>query len=101
MHVMQKNDAPDANVNYARSMRTTVSIDDALLKSAKARAENRGQTLGQYVEQAIRNEIAEPVTSRGALELPVFTRGTGMRADIDPSSNRDLFDALDASGDVA
>src|ERR1700709_1433074 len=75
-------------------MRTTLSTEDELLKNAKASARKRGVTLGQYVEQGIRNEIAEPAAKSSALEFPVFARGTGMRSDIDPSSNRDLFDAL-------
>ncbi|UFS58848.1 hypothetical protein [Subtercola endophyticus] len=82
-------------------MRTTVSIDDALLDSAKKGARERGVTLGQYVESALRNEIAAPRTSAARFDPPTFARGTGMRNDIDPSSNRDLFDALDASADIA
>lgn len=82
-------------------MRTTLSIDDVLLERAKRRAAARGQTLGQYVESAVRRELTSEVTPRVVPDIPVFMRGTGMRPGLDPSSTRALFDALDASGDLA
>jgi hypothetical protein len=82
-------------------MRTTLSIDQALLERAKKRAAQRGQTLGQYVESAVRRDLTARDEPRTSSPLPVFTRGTGMRAGIDPSSNRALYDALDASGDLS
>lgn len=81
-------------------MRTTLSIDAALLERAKKRARQRGQTLGQYVESAVRRDLTARDESAPAPVLPVFTRGTGMRPGLDPSSNRALYDALDASGDL-
>lgn len=82
-------------------MRTTLSIDDALLQRAKAKAAQRGQTLGQYVEDAVRRDLVAAPRDTSAVTLPLFTRGTGIRAGIDPASNRALYDALDASGDLA
>lgn len=82
-------------------MRTTVTIDEALLERAKKRAAQRGQTLGQYVEDAVRRDLLAPPNERVTPALPTFTRGTGLRPGLDPSSNRALFDALDASGDLA
>lgn len=81
-------------------MRTTVSIEKALLERAKKRAAQRGQTLGQYVESAVRRDLVTPEPRKSAPELPTFLRGTGMRPGIDASSNRGLYDALDASGDL-
>jgi Arc/MetJ family transcription regulator len=80
-------------------MRTTVAIDDAILARAKKRAASRGQTLGEYVESALRRELTIEATPRIVPELPVFVGGTGMRAGIDASSTRALFDALDADAD--
>lgn len=80
-------------------MRTTVSIDDRLLAAAKARAQRTGQTLGEVVEESLRlNLAATPASSAPA--LPTFTRGTGLRAGVDPASNRALFDALDDADDL-
>lgn len=82
-------------------MRTTLAIDEALLARAKKRAAQRGQTLGQYVESAVRRDLLIPEDRGAAPELPVFARGTGMRPGINPSSTRAIHDALDASGDLA
>ena len=82
-------------------MRTTLSIEKALLERAKKRAAQRGQTLGQYVEDAVRRDLVAPESTTVTPSLPVFTRGTGMRPGLDPSSNRALYDALDASGDLS
>ena len=82
-------------------MRTTLSIEKALLERAKKRAAQRGQTLGQYVEDAVRRDLIAPEPTTIVPTLPVFTRGTGMRPGLDPSSNRALYDALDASGDLS
>jgi len=82
-------------------MRTTLSIENALLERAKTRAAQRGQTLGRYVEDAIRRDLVSPAPKTTTVSLPVFTRGTGMRPGLDPSSNRAIYDALDASGDLS
>lgn len=82
-------------------MRTTLSIDESLLQRAKKRAAERGQTLGQYVEDAVRRDLVAPPRAQVVPNLPTFSRGTGLRPGLDPSSNRALFDALDASGDLA
>ena len=81
-------------------MRTTLSIEDALLARAKKRAAKRGQTLGQYVESAVRRDLVTPESAASAPDLPTFRRGTGMRPGLDASSNRALYDALDATGDL-
>lgn len=82
-------------------MRTTVSIDDALLARAKKSAAQRGQTLGQFVEESVRFRLLAPEPVTSPVRLPVFTGGNGMRPGIDPASNRALYDALDHSGDLA
>lgn len=82
-------------------MRTTLSIDDQLLEVAKKRAHRSGMTLGSYVEDALRRQLAAQSSPRARVDIPVFTRGTGMRPGIDAASNRSLFDALDASGDLS
>lgn len=75
-------------------MRTTLAIDDNLLARAKERAQRRGQTLGQLVEDAIRRELGSSAeVARRA--VPVMTGGTGPRAGLDLTSNRALREALD------
>lgn len=77
-----------------------MSIDDRLLAAAKARARETGQTLGEVVEESLRLSLAT-APARPPVDLPVFTRGTGLRVGIDPASNRALYDALDDAGDLA
>ncbi len=81
-------------------MRTTVSIDDELLGAAKRRARERGQTLGQVVETALRRELAEPVVAGSLTPIPVFTGGGGPRPGLDLTSNRALHEALDDGVDL-
>ena len=77
-------------------MRTTVSISDELLVAAKQRARERGQTLGQVVDAALRRELSsdDPAPAVGP-PVPTFRGGTGPRPGIDLSSNRALYEALD------
>jgi hypothetical protein len=76
-------------------MRTTVSISDELLAAAKRRARERGQTLGDVVDAALRRELAQPADLGERPAVPVFRRGNGPRPGIDLSSNRALLEALD------
>ena len=76
-------------------MRTTVSISDELLTAAKRRAQERGQTLGQVVDAALRRELAAAAEDADRPAVPVFNGGTGPRRGIDLSSNRALYEALD------
>jgi hypothetical protein len=76
-------------------MRTTVSISDELLAAAKRRARERGQTLGDVVDAALRRELAQPADLGERPAVPVFRGGNGPRPGIDLSSNRVLLEALD------
>jgi Ribbon-helix-helix protein, copG family len=81
-------------MQYTRIMRTTISVDDHLLEGARRRARERGQTLGQLIEDALRRELA-PRDESVAPEVPVFRGKGGLRPGIDPTSNRSLWEALD------
>lgn len=63
--------------------------------AAKRRARERGQTLGQVVEDALRRELSAPSVA-SPREVPVFRGGGGVRPGIDVTSNRALREALDA-----
>jgi Ribbon-helix-helix protein, copG family len=80
-------------------MRTTVSVDDELLASAKRRARERGQTLGEVVEDALRRELASVAALDGPA-VPVYSGGGGPRPGIDLTSNRALREALDEGTDL-
>lgn len=75
-------------------MRTTISIDDGLLKTAKMHAADRGITLGVLVEDGLR----EVLLKRGEAPevgppLPVH-HGGGFPPGVDPTSNASLLDAI-------
>jgi Arc/MetJ family transcription regulator len=75
-------------------MRTTVAVDDNLLVAAKRRARDRGQTLGQVVEDALRRELSEP-SEIEQVAVPVFRGGRGPLPGVDLTSNRAIREALD------
>jgi len=81
-------------------MRTTVAVDDHLLVAAKRRARERGQTLGQVLEDALRRELAAP-TATSEEAIPVYRGEGGFRAGVDGNSNRALREALDAGRDLS
>jgi hypothetical protein len=76
-------------------MRTTVSISDDLLAAARHRARERGQTLGEVVEAALRRELSDAEPRGERPDVPVFRGGSGPRPGIDLTSNRALLEALD------
>jgi hypothetical protein len=80
-------------------MRTTLAINDHLLRAAKAAARRRGYTLGRLVEEALRRELSAPGTARPP-EVPVFQGGTGSQPGVDLRSNRALLELIDAVGAV-
>jgi hypothetical protein len=81
-------------------VRTTVSIADELLATARERARSRGQTLGELIEDALRREIAVPTQRSERPPVPVFRGGTGPRPGVDLNSNRSLHEALDEGRDL-
>ena len=76
-------------------MRTTVTVDDRLLASAKRQARRRGMTLGRFIEEALRRELAYRATSASHVSVPVFRDGNGVRPGIDVTSTRALFEAIE------
>ncbi|MDR1387573.1 MAG: ribbon-helix-helix domain-containing protein [Propionibacteriaceae bacterium] len=75
-------------------MRTTVSLDDALLEQAKRRATRSGVTLSRVLEDALRRDLAAPPPSSRPVELSTVSGGR-LRPGVDPLSNRDLFESMD------
>lgn len=76
-------------------MRTTVAIEDELLDRAKDLARNRGTTLGELIEEALRGELGRPSGADTPPEVPVFEGGQGLRPGVDALSNRALLEVLD------
>lgn len=76
-------------------MRTTVSISDELLAAAKQRARERGVSLGEVIDAALRRELAVPERAQTGPTVPIFDGGSGPRPGVDLTSNRALHEVLD------
>lgn len=77
-------------------MRTTIDMPPALMRAAKARAAEQGESLKDLVNRAVAHEIGLPSTPRGKagrVTLPLIAR------DATPTifvTNDDIEDAFDA-----
>jgi hypothetical protein len=82
-------------------MRTTVSIDDELLKQAKTVAASTGRTLSAVVEDALRLSLRrQPApTARKPMSLPTFP-GRGLQPGVDLDNNAALLDLMEESDDA-
>jgi hypothetical protein len=79
-------------------MRTTITIQDSLLKRAKRKAAQENCTLGDVVNDALRYRLVECVNSSGAVEeeRPLKVYGSsGLQAGVDLSHNASLGDTMD------
>ena len=65
-------------------MRTTLVIDDRLLRKAKEQAASRGMTLSELVTQALRSLLAERPTSRRRFTMPTYG-GSQVRVHHEPA----------------
>jgi hypothetical protein len=79
-----------------RCMRTTVRLDDDLLRQAKALAARTGRTLTAVIEDGLREALARHRRrqERPPVALPTF-KGKGLRPGIDLDDTADLLDILD------
>lgn len=83
-------------------MRTTVNIHDGLLETVKQRAHERGQTVGDVLEEALQYYLTLPAPTLDApAELPVFEGRPGVRPGVDLSTNAGLDEAMYAEEDAA
>lgn len=77
-------------------MRTTISLDDRLLRAAKRLAGQRGVTLSEVIADALRSQLAaKPAAGDRPFKLIVF-KGDGPHDGID----LDRTSALDELDDV-
>ena len=77
-------------------MRTTIDMPPTLMRAAKARAAEEGESLKDLVNRAVAREVGLPATPKGKagrVTLPLIAR------DATPTvlvTNDDVADALDA-----
>jgi hypothetical protein len=76
-------------------MRTTIRINDDLLKQAKKRAADEGRTLTSLVEDGLTLLLSKPKTGRRKrIELPVSKATGGVLPGIDLNRSSDLEEVM-------
>jgi hypothetical protein len=78
-------------------MRTTVRLDEALLRRARAEAAKRNTTLTALIEQGLELVLRRPLRrgSRGAVSLPECGAGGGTLPGVDLNDSAALLDRMD------
>ena len=76
-------------------MRTTIRLDDALLRRAKAAAADSGRSLNDLIEDAIRAALApKPAGRVSEAEMPTY-RGRGLQPGVDLDDSAGLMDHME------
>jgi hypothetical protein len=77
-------------------MRTTLYLDDHVLKQAKLVAQQTGVTLTAFVEDALRERLARhvPRSARERVRLPT-SKGNGLLPGVDLDDSGALRDLMD------
>jgi hypothetical protein len=76
-------------MRYLQLMRTTIAIDDALLERSKAEALRKKQSLGEYIEDSLRQRLSlRKAAEKTAVGLVTFGEGGPMPGvDLDDSAS--------------
>jgi hypothetical protein len=77
-------------------MRTTIDLPPTLMRAAKARAAEEGETLKDLVNRAVAREVGLPATPRekaGRVILPLIARDAAPTVLV---TNDDIADAFNA-----
>lgn len=78
-------------------MRTTIRLDEGLLRQVKAEAARRGETVTALIERGLRLILSgsHQTPRRARVKLPVSRARGGTRAGIDLNDSSRLLDHLD------
>jgi hypothetical protein len=78
-------------------MRTTIRLDEGLLRQAKAEALRRGETVTALIERGLRLILSSSHKSpkRSRVKLPVSKAAGGTRPGIDLDDSAGLLDHLE------
>ena len=75
-------------------MRTTIRLDDSLLRQAKAAAAATGRSLNDLIIDAIRAALATRPNPARVSELPTY-KGRGLQPGVDLDDSASLADLMD------
>jgi len=77
-------------------MRTTIRLNEKLLKQAKRRAAEEGRTFTSLVEEGLRVILLRTEKhKRSRFKLPLSKAGGGVRPGVDLNSNATLQEIMD------
>jgi hypothetical protein len=81
----------------SRHMRTTVRLDDNLLRLAKREAHKRGRTLTSMIEEGLRLTLAQPRSPRRRkrVKLPISSAAGGTLRGVDLDNSSALLDIME------
>jgi hypothetical protein len=74
-------------------MKTTLIIDDTIMKALKREAAARGRTMSELVETALRMLLGDKRRTPDLPDLPVFDGG---RASVDVANRDALYDLMES-----
>ena len=81
-------------------MRTTIRIDETLLREAKQAAARSGKSLTALIEDALRESLAHQRRAKSRKPVRLITvDGNGLHAGVDLDDSASLLDRLDAPDD--
>ena len=75
-------------------MRTTIRLEEALLRRVKRHAAERGTTFTNLVREALQAYLARPVAPPETVHLPAAGRG-GLHPGVDLDDTARLLDIMD------
>jgi hypothetical protein len=78
-------------------MRTTVRLNEHLLRQVKRAAHERGETMTSLIEQGLRLVLAgsQPRHRRKRVKLPVSREGGGVAPGVDLNNSSALLDIME------
>jgi plasmid stability protein len=76
-------------------MRTTIRLDDQLLREAKARAARAGRSLNEFIADAVRLALRPERRREPVPPIPVLQGGRGLRAGVSLDHSASLLDIMD------
>lgn len=81
-------------------MRTTLNLDDALMREAKRHAAETGTTLTDVIEQALRRSLGQPgAPEHEPFRMPVFQGGFGLAPGVTPEDLHSNARLAELAGD--